>query len=221
MRGRPRLGGVGQDRQITLLTGGSERVPVELRGASSDARTVFSETSESLPGTGDTDGRRDVYRARDGRMTLLTRGDDGSYVRYRWSSADGTRMLFEGDDIAGTGARPRLRPNRRTVLRFTLSEPAAVTMTIARARPGRRAGGRCRAPTRRNARRPRCTRHVVVARLRRDARAGANRVMFSGRVIARRLRPGRYRVTAVARDAAGNVSGPRRARVVVVRAAAG
>jgi hypothetical protein len=63
-------------------------------------------------------------------------------------------------------------------VRFSLSEPAAVTMRVQR-----RAGRRLRA----------------VGRARRAAgRAGANRVALP------RLKPGRYRVAVVATDAAGN-----------------
>jgi hypothetical protein len=43
--------------------------------------------------------------------------------------------------------------------------------------------------------------------------AGAHRLRFRGRVSLKRpLRPGRYRMTLTARDAAGNVSTPDRAR---------
>jgi hypothetical protein len=104
---------------------------------------------------------------------------------------------------------------RRGRLRFALSEPAVVTVTTTRSRSGRRVGERCRAPTRRTARAPTCVRSAVVGRLRHEARAGHNRVSFG-----RRLPPGRYRVTAVARDAAGNVSRPSRVRFRL-RAAAG
>jgi hypothetical protein len=94
-----------------------------------------------------------------------------------------------------------------------LSEPATVTITVVRERPGRRVGGRCRTPTTRTARAPRCVRRVVVARLRHQSGAGLNRVAFTARVVARRrLGAGRYAAVAVARDAAGNASRPSRAR---------
>jgi hypothetical protein len=82
------------------------------------------------------------------------------------------------------------RPRRPagTSLRFTLSEPAGVTITIQRR--GRR-------------------RWVAAGTLhRRGLAAGALSVAFSGRVGKRALKPGAYRLTVRATDAAGNVSAP-------------
>jgi hypothetical protein len=46
-----------------------------------------------------------------------------------------------------------------------------------------------------------------------QATAGAHRLRFRGRVSLKKpLRPGRYRMTMTARDAAGNVSSPDRVR---------
>jgi len=60
---------------------------------------------------------------------------------------------------------------------------------------------------------PRCTRYVTVSPSVRftNVRAGANRVRFAGRLSATRtLRPGTYRLTVTATDAAGNRSRPQR-----------
>jgi hypothetical protein len=112
------------------------------------------------------------------------------------------------------------RAPRGTSVAYTLSEAAAVTTAIERARPGRRAGGRCRRPAPANRGRPRCTRYVAVGTLRRDALQGANRVAFSGRIGGRALAAGSYRATLRARDAAGNRSPARTARFTVVSARA-
>ena len=82
----------------------------------------------------------------------------------------------------------------RTRFRYTLSEPARVTITIQRALAGSRKG-----------------RYRTVGRLTRNARQGSNSTAFSGRIGKRALRPGRYRAVARATDAAGNRSAPRRA----------
>ena len=80
-----------------------------------------------------------------------------------------------------------------TVIRFTLSEDARVTIRFAR-----RVGARWRRVRR-------------VMRFR--ATSGSNRLRFRGRFDLRHpLRPGLYRMTLTARDAAGNVSTPDRAR---------
>ena len=79
-------------------------------------------------------------------------------------------------------------------------------------------GGRCVKPVRRLRHAARCTRLRTTGTLERAARAGANRVAFSGRIRTKQLKPGRYRLTAVASDAAGNWSAPRsRAFRIVAR----
>ncbi len=93
-----------------------------------------------------------------------------------------------------------------TRFRYSLSEPARITLKLQRALPGRRAGGRCVAPSPRLRQAKRCTRYVGVGTLRRSAANGANSIRFSGRIGKRALRPGRYRAVIAATDAAGNRS---------------
>jgi hypothetical protein len=101
-----------------------------------------------------------------------------------------------------------------TTIRFTISEAATVRLRFRRAASGRRVGGRCVKPTRRNRSRRRCTRMVPVrGSVSLPVQAGARRIKFAGRLSARRrLRPGRYQLVLTARDGAGNVSTPDRAR---------
>ncbi|HEX6652858.1 MAG TPA: hypothetical protein VF072_08955 [Thermoleophilaceae bacterium] len=54
-------------------------------------------------------------------------------------------------------------------------------------------------------------------RFRVRSKAGANRRRFSGRIGRKRLKPGRYRATLVARDPAGNASHPKRLKFRIVR----
>ncbi len=106
-----------------------------------------------------------------------------------------------GDGANGDGAEPdriapitsRVSVKHRTV-RFTLSEAAAVTLIFQRAGTGRRIGT-VRAP----------------------GRGGDNRVRITGRLGRRALRPGRYRLRVVARDAAGNQSTSRARTFRIVR----
>jgi len=129
-------------------------------------------------------------------------------VRPAISRASLTRKRFRvGRAPTPVSAQRRRGAPAGTVFRFTLSEPAAVTLTIQRARPGRRARGSCRRPTRRlRSRRP-CTRWVRAgATIVRQGSAGANRLAFSGRIGRKALRPGRYRGLLRATDPAGNSS---------------
>ena len=127
--------------------------------------------------------------------------------------------------ITALSARPRsFRTRRRagrpagTMLRFTLSEPAAARLWLERARPGRRVGGRCVRPTRSNRSRRACVRYVILpGSVRRSLAAGAVRWRFDGRIAGRRAAPGRYRLALVATDAAGNASRVARVSVRILR----
>jgi hypothetical protein len=103
-------------------------------------------------------------------------------------------------------------------LRFSLSEPGSVVFRAQRATKGRRVGGKCRRATAKNRKRRPCTRFVAVrGSFKAKGVAGANRARFRGRIGGRKLRPGRYRLVAVARDAAGNASVPARTPFRIVR----
>jgi glucuronoarabinoxylan endo-1,4-beta-xylanase len=120
------------------------------------------------------------------------------------------------------GAGPRLpravRARSGSVISFRLSEPATVSLRFERARQGRRRGRRCVSPDRGTVPRRRCTRYARVrGAIRIDGRAGANRLRFGGRITRKRsLRPGSYRLTAVAVDRAGHRSAARRARFALL-----
>jgi CSLREA domain-containing protein len=115
-------------------------------------------------------------------------------------------------------AQRRRRAPAGTVFRYTLSEPAAVTLTIQRASAGRRARGSCRRPSRRLRSRPACTRWLRAgSTISRQGATGANRLAFSGRIGRKALPPGRYRGLLRATDPAGNRSADVSLRFRVVR----
>jgi sugar lactone lactonase YvrE len=147
----------------------------------------------------------------------------GSAVAGTVLTVDATAPVLSGFDasartlVGRTAASSARRPRRAVTFRYRLSEPATVTIGIERALPGRRVGGHCRRPARRPvARRVRCLRWRRAATLRQNGTAGANSRRYSGRSRGRRLRPGRYVAIAVAVDAVGNRSAPRRLRLQVV-----
>jgi DNA-binding beta-propeller fold protein YncE len=114
-------------------------------------------------------------------------------------------------------ARFKVRPKRGSSLHFALSERASVLVEIERALPGKKVGKRCKAPSRRLARRPGCRRFARVAGLGLGNRSqGSSAIPFSGRVGKRALKPGAYRATIVATDAAGNRSTPSSAAFTVL-----
>jgi len=119
------------------------------------------------------------------------------------------------------GSRPTAisaASRKGTSFRFSLSEPATVTIAIQRLLPGRKVGTKCRKPTRALRNRKRCTRAQTKGTLtRRNLPAGQASVGFTGRIATRRLSPGRYRAVVVARDAAGNASRPATVAFKIVR----
>jgi hypothetical protein len=84
-----------------------------------------------------------------------------------------------------------------TSVRFRISDPAAVTLTVHRVLPGRKVGTRCLKPTTRNRRARTCTRLMRVLSGQTNVDPGLNTARL------RRLVPGRYRVRLVSRGLTG------------------
>jgi hypothetical protein len=122
-----------------------------------------------------------------------------------------TRRVFA--PLAATAARAK----RGTRFLYRLSEAATVAIGIERARSGRRVGGKCRKTTRKNRRRPRCTRYTRAGTLRATQVAGKQSTAFSGRFRRKALAAGRYRARVTATDALGARSAERRVRFRVVK----
>ena len=109
------------------------------------------------------------------------------------SSFRSTRSAFA---VARAATPTAARARRGTILRYTLSENARVTIKVKR-----RSGNRYR----------------TVGTLRRGGLEGGNRIRFTGRIGRRALRAGRYRAVIRATDAAGNRSAPSLTRFRIVR----
>jgi hypothetical protein len=107
---------------------------------------------------------------------------------------------------------------RGTTIRYLLSEAATTTIAIDLVQPGRKAGKKCQKQTAKNKSKRPCSRYIKQGTLtRRSQPAGANKVNFSGRLGKRALRPGAYRATIQATDAAGNHSIPKTAAFKIVK----
>jgi hypothetical protein len=118
----------------------------------------------------------------------------------------------------GSGLPRLLKAPVGSVISFGLSEAASARFTFAKRTSGRRVGGHCVKPTKKNRSRARCSRFVGKGSFSRKAAAGKNRLRFEGRLSkTKRLSPGRYRLTLRATDAAHNRSKPRRASFRIVR----
>jgi hypothetical protein len=101
------------------------------------------------------------------------------------------------------GTATRRRPLRGTTFSFRLDQDATVTVKITRKRSGRKVGRACRAPTRANRKRPRCTRFVAAKTLTRTAHVGVDKIAFSGRFGRKAVPVGSYRATFTAANGNG------------------
>jgi hypothetical protein len=109
------------------------------------------------------------------------------------------------------------KPKKGTTFRYSLTEAARVVCTIERKGYGRRVGRTCRRQTGSNRTKRRCTRYTLVDAFAQQAAAGKNNKAFSGRIGRKTLSPGKYRVSLVATDTAGNESAVKRIAFKVVR----
>lgn len=122
-------------------------------------------------------------------------------------------------DRRGTSvARKNKKRRHGSKIQYVLSEPASVSFKIERKAVGRMVRGKCRKTRQETRIKRRCSRFGTVGKFRNvSAREGANRQVFSGKIRKRMLHRGTYRLTAIATDAAGNVSRPAKAPFKIVK----
>jgi hypothetical protein len=110
-------------------------------------------------------------------------------------------------------------PRTRTTLGFTVSEPVSVTVAVRRVAAGRRSGAKCVMPTATLVRRKAkpCVRTVAVTTLKRTGLDGEVGLRLTARPGTKTLKVGRYRLTVVATDLAGNRSAATSTTLKVVR----
>jgi hypothetical protein len=162
---------------------------------------------------------RGVAAGRDGRLYVL---DGRSVVRYGETA---TPCDTDPPQVTIHQVPPLLRVSswrrlRRAGLAFSVTEQGIADLTFRRLVPGRKAGGRCRRPARRNRGRPGCVRRRVV-----EARFGgigvsvadAGFVRFANLLWRERLPAGRYELALAMTDRAGLRSAPAVAQVRVTR----
>ena len=119
-------------------------------------------------------------------------------------------------DKSGQAARRKRAPTG-TKIAYKLSEPATVGFTVERKTKGRKVGKACKRKTRANRKRRKCTRYSSQGSFTQAGVAGANSKPFSGKIGKRTLKPGSYRLTLIATDAAGNKSKASTANFTIVK----
>ena len=105
-----------------------------------------------------------------------------------------------------------------TKVSYTLSETSSVKFSVERKTSGRRVSRKCKARTKKNAKKRKCTRYVKVpGSFTVKGNAGRNRFTFRGRVGGKSLTPGKYRLSGRATDSARNASVIRQKAFTIVR----
>jgi hypothetical protein len=84
---------------------------------------------------------------------------------------------------------------------YRLSEASTVNFKLERKLVGRKVGRKCVKQTKRNKTRKRCPRFKQIKKFNGPGKKGLNRVTLPG---GKKLKPGTYRLTIIARDVAGN-----------------
>lgn len=120
------------------------------------------------------------------------------------------------------GAVVSKRAHPGTTFSLNISEPASVQFNVSKAFRGKITKGVCKKAGRSNRKNRRCTKVIQVHQFTRQAFVGVNRWPYSARYLDGKgkvgtLRPGPYKLTAVATDASGNVSAPQTIGFTIVR----
>jgi streptogramin lyase len=104
-----------------------------------------------------------------------------------------------------------------TRVSYSLSRAASTKFTVERAQKGRKKGKKCVAPRPSNKKGKKCTRYVLAkGSFKHAGTGGKNKFKFSGRIGGKRLKPGTYRLIAVA-TAGATKSKLKRANFKIVR----
>jgi YVTN family beta-propeller protein len=133
------------------------------------------------------------------------------------TNASQSHSVWRTGSHLATFARTR-RPPIGTTFAFTLNESASVSLAFSQKGNGRKVKGRCVAQTRGNRHKRSCNRSLPRGTLSVTAHAGVNTVSFQGRIsAARKLKPGRYTLTIVATNAAGQHSASKALSFTIVK----
>jgi hypothetical protein len=110
-----------------------------------------------------------------------------------------------GDTTAPAFSRPAVLGK---TMGFDLTEAASIQFRVDRISKGVWVKPNCRAP-KKGRKGKTCSRYVALpGAINTIAAAGANSFAWNGKLGGKKLAPGKYRLTAIAKDAAGNASPP-------------
>lgn len=147
------------------------------------------------------------------RFTAQPDGENDPAGAGNGTTRDRVRPTISRAKLSRTHLRSTRRKARSTRLSYRLSERSVVSVRVQRAAGGRKVGRACRTATRKNRKRPACTRWINRSSSTKSRKAGTVRQTID----ARSWKPGRYRLRLQAQDAEGNKSVVRYLRLRVTR----
>jgi hypothetical protein len=180
-------------------------------------------TSFSAPATGLPAGTPIHFRAVASTPDGTSVGADATFITAPASPSLSSLKIapssFPAEAGRGASIAARRRATGGAFVSFKDSQAGKTTFTVQRPVRGFRSGRRCAAkrPRGHRGKLRRCTLYRSLGSFSHTDLAGSNRFHFSGRVHRRGLRPGRYRLRAVARNAAGDKSRTRSVKFSIVR----
>jgi hypothetical protein len=164
-----------------------------------------------------TDQRREPRPVDLSATPNATGGDGADIGAFEWQ-----KVVLAGAAQSHRTWRENTSHNRKpplgTTFSYTLNREATVQLLFRQRLRGRRVKGKCVAQTKRNRKKPACTRTITRGQLSSTGHVGNNKLSFRGRISpSKKLRPGDYTVIFTATSAAAQPSTPQRLRFTIVR----
>jgi hypothetical protein len=125
----------------------------------------------------------------------------------------------EGNKLAQISrSKHKKKPPVGTTFSFSLNEQASVRFSFTQKAKGRKVDGKCVTKSQKNTKRKSCKRTVTVGTLSFTGHAGADKVVFQGRISrSKKLRPGRYTLVITATNTADQKSAPQTLGFAIVK----
>lgn len=132
----------------------------------------------------------------------LPSGENPYLIRVTSAFTSNPTFVVGNSSTSQTGRTSKTRKTPvGTTFSFSLDAAAKVAISFELKKGGRTVNGKCRKPTTKTAKKKKC--NLVVGTIARDARAGVNKVKFTGRLKRKALKPGKYQAVFVATGTGG------------------
>ena len=194
------------------LTGSSDTNSISAGDGDDTVRTLDSVADEANCGAGTDAINADALDTVDPDCESVTIGTPPAPPPPSGGGGGGPAAPDTTAPVLSGVSVPLMRSGIGGPVTYILSEPSRVTFKWERVLLGRRVKGKCVRATKRNRKRRSCRRYITSGTSAHQGGGGQNVYAFPARLGSNLLKPGPYRVTAQATDAAGN-----RSRQIIVK----